>query len=199
MLCGRGEWLFERDGGRRALAQMRGDVILSPKAAQRWAYVLEARTAWLGERGIPYVFAVAPAKHVVLPDQLPAGVAVVPRRPVVQIVFWLDKHESQVEVVYPLEELQAETELQTFSTHDCCWNSNGAFVGYERVLDALPDELPVRRLAREASACDWRPAHGDLGHRLKPPAQRHVLLGRPHPRSAAWCRTTGWGARAGCW
>ena len=119
VLCGRGEWLFERDGGRRALAQMRGDVILSPKAAQRWAYVLEARTAWLGERGIPYVFAVAPAKHVVLPDQLPAGVAVVPRRPVVQIVFWLDKHESQVEVVYPLEELQAATELQTFSTHDC--------------------------------------------------------------------------------
>ena len=98
VLCGRGEWLFERDGGRHVLAQMRGDVILSPKAAQRWAYLLEARTAWLATRGITYVFAVAPAKHVVLPDQLPAGVAVVSRRPVVQIVFWLDKNESPVEV-----------------------------------------------------------------------------------------------------
>ena len=109
------------------------------------------------------MFAVAPAKHVVLPDQLPAGVAVVSRRPVVQIVFWLDKNESPVEVVYPLEELQAETERHTFSTHDSSWNANGAFIGYERVLDALPAELPVRRLAREAVDSGWRPTGGRPG------------------------------------
>lgn len=162
VLCGRGEWLFERDGGRRVLAQMRGDLILSPKAAQRWANLLEARTAWLGEHGIPYVFAVAPAKHVVLPDYLPAGVAVGPRRPIVQIVFWLEKNESPVAVVYPLEELQAETERDTFDAHHSCWNANGAFIGYERVLGALPAELPVRRLARDAVGSDWRPRGADL-------------------------------------
>ena len=184
VLCGRGEWLFERDGGRRVLAQMRGDVILSPKAAQRWAYLVEARTAWLGERGIPYLFAVAPSKYAVLPEQLPEGVAVVPRRPVVQIGFWLEKNESAVEIVYPLEELQAESERPTFSTHDSRWNAVGAFIAYERLLDALPPEVPARRLAREAVAFERHAAHGDLGDRLKAPVQRDVLTGGPHPRTA---------------
>jgi alginate O-acetyltransferase complex protein AlgJ len=185
VLFGRGEWLFERDGGRRVLAQMRGDVILSPKAAQRWAYLLEARTAWLAERGIPYVFAVAPSKYVVLPEQLPEGVAVMPRRPVVQIVFWLEKTESEAEVVYPLEELQAETaERPTFSTHDSRWNANGAFVAYHRVLDALPRDVPVRRLARELVRFEWHTADGDLGDRLQPPAKRDALIGRPNRPAA---------------
>jgi hypothetical protein len=178
VLCGRGEWLFERDGGRRVLAQMRGDVILSPKAAQRWSYLLEARAAWLGARGIPYVFAVAPSKYAVLPGHLPEGVAVVPRRPVVQIVFWLDKNESPVELVYPLEELQAESQWPTFSPHDSRWNAHGAFIAYERVLDALPAEMPVRRLARESVAFQWRTADGDLG------AQRLALVGMPDPQAA---------------
>ncbi len=185
VLVGEGEWLFERDGGRRVLAQMRGDLLLSRKAALRWVFVLEARTAWLGDHGIPYVFGVAPCKYVALAENMPRGVVVSPRRPIAQLLHRIAEDESFAEIVYPLEELRAEpADRAAFSTHDSCWNANGAFVGYRSLLAAIPASLDVRRLAREEIGFDRRPAHGDLGHRLDPPQKRDVLLGRPHPRAA---------------
>ena len=109
VLIGEDGWLFERDGGRRVLAQMRGDLMLARKAALRWLFVLESRTAWLGDRGIPYVFGVAPCKSVVLAEHLPRGVVVSPRRPIVQLLHRIAEDESPAEIVYPLEELIAES------------------------------------------------------------------------------------------
>ena len=185
VLLGEGGWLFERDAGRRVLAQMRGDLMLARKAALRWVFVLESRTGWLGERGIAYVFGVAPCKSVVLAEHLPLGVVVSPRRPVVQLQTRIAEDESFAELVYPLDELLAEpVERPTFSTHDSRWNANGAFVGYRRLLDAIPPSSEVRCLGREEIGFDLREAAGDLGHRLSPPEQRIALVGRPHPRSA---------------
>ena len=145
VLIGENGWLFERDGGRRVLAQMRGDLVLARKAALRWLFVLESRAAWLGDRGIPYVFGVAPCKSVVLAEHMPRGVVVSPRRPIAQLLHRIAEDESPAEIVYPLEELIAESpDRATFSTHDSRWNANGAFVGYRRLLAAIP---PVRRRA----------------------------------------------------
>jgi hypothetical protein len=182
VLLGEGDWLFERDAGRRVLAQMRGDLMLARKAALRWVFVLESRIAWLGERGIAYVFGVAPCKAAVLADNLPLGVVLSPRRPIVQLLHRITEDESFAEVVYPLNELVAESPARTtFSTHDSRWNANGAFVGYRALMDAIPPALDVRRLEREDIGFDLRPAHGDLGQSEK----RTALIGRPHPRTAS--------------
>ena len=185
VLPGKGDWLFERDGGRRVLAQMRGDLLLARKAALRWVFVLESRKAWLGDRGIPYVFGVAPCKSAVLAEHMPQGVVVFPRRPIAQLLHRIAEDGSFAEVVYPLDELRAETAHRvTFSTHDSRWNANGAFVGYRRLLDRIPRSLDVRRLARGDVRFDTRPAQGDLGHRLAPPGMRSSVIGMPHPRAA---------------
>ena len=185
LLQGRAEWLFERDGGRRVLAQMRGDLMLSRKAALRWLFVLESRIAWLGERGIPYVFGVAPCKTAVLAEHLPLGVVLFPRRPVNQLQHRIAEDESFAEVVYPVDELRAESAARpTFSAHDSRWNSNGAFVGYRRLLASIPPSIDVRRLARGDIGFGQRPAHGDLGHKLDAAQKRPALVGAPHPRAA---------------
>ena len=165
---------------------MRGDLVLARKAALRWVFVLESRAAWLGDRGIPYVFGVAPCKSV--------GAGGVPaprhrRRPRGGRSFSccrrIAEDESPAEIVYPLEELSpSPRDRAIFSTHDSRWNANGAFVGYRRLLAAIPPSVDVRRLEREDIGFAVRPAHGDLGDRLTPPQQRDALLGRPHPRSA---------------
>jgi hypothetical protein len=185
VLIGKDDWLFERDGGRRVLAQMRGDLILARKAALRWIFVLESRTAWLGDRDIPYVFSVAACKSVVLAQHLPHGVVVSPRRPVVQLLHRIAEDESFAEVVYLLDGLRAEAaQRPVFSPHDSRWNANGAFVGYRRLLDGIPESLEVRRLDRDDIDFDMRPAQGDLGHRLDPPRLRDALIGRPHQPAA---------------
>jgi hypothetical protein len=181
VLPGNGQWLFELDAGRRSLAQMRGDLLLARKAALRWLFVLECRVAWLGDRGIPYVFGVAPCKTAVLAEELPRGVVVFPRRPVGQLRHRIAEDESFAEVVYPLEDLRAEpAERPTFSTHDSRWNANGAFVGYRCLLDAIPRAVRVHRLARGDIAFDQRPEHGDLGSA----GRRLAVTGPPHPRTA---------------
>ena len=94
VLAGQGGWLFERDGGRKVLAQMRGDMILAPKAALRWQFVLESRIAWLKRRDAAYVFAIAPDACAVMMDELPDAVAVSPRRPAIQLLRQLKRGES---------------------------------------------------------------------------------------------------------
>jgi hypothetical protein len=44
VLVGKGDWLFERDGGRRVLAQMRGDLLLALKAARTLSPAVVAGT-----------------------------------------------------------------------------------------------------------------------------------------------------------
>ena len=156
VLEGRDGWLFEVDNGRRVLAQMRGDLMLARKAALRWLFVLESRIAWLGDRGIPYVFGVAPCKTAVLAEHLPLGVVVSPRRPIGQLFNRIAQDGSFAQIVYPLDELRAEVEAQrpTFSRQESRWNANGAFVAYRRLLAAIPRSLQVRRLARGDIAFD---------------------------------------------
>ena len=185
VLRGQGEWLFERDGGRRLLAQMRGDLILSVKAVRRWLFVLESRLAWLRSRDCAYVFAVAPSEYVVLPEKLPDGVAVATRRPVTQLRHWLVQSESPVPIVYPLEELQAESaERMVWTSHDSRWNGHGAFIGYRSVLAAIPEDIEVRRVDPEDVAYAWREAVSDLSHRVDPAYKYNTLVGRPFPRAA---------------
>lgn len=185
VLRGQGEWLLLRDGGRRVLAQMRGDLILSPKAAQRWQFVLESRHAWLGDRGIEYVFAVAPSEYAVLPEKLPDSVAVAPRRPVNQILHWLVSTESFASVVYPLEELREDAKHRmVWTSHDSRWNAHGAFIGYLSLMAAIPPSVAVRPLQAEDVAYAWREAPSDLSYRIDPSDKYNTLVGKPNPRSA---------------
>jgi hypothetical protein len=182
---GQGEWLFERDGGRRHMLQMRGDLILAPKAVARWQFVLESRRAWLGDRETAYVFGVAPSPYVVMSEKLPTGITLSGLRPVTQVMELLAQNDSQAPLVYPLDVLTEEKRnRQIFSSHDTRWNANGAFVAYLRLLDEIPPDVPVRALRRKDIGFVWLPTCGDLGHRRDPAERRRAMIGRPCPRAA---------------
>jgi hypothetical protein len=98
-----------------------------------------------------------------------------------QLAHRIAEDQSFAEVVYPLDDLRAEPpQRPTFSTHDSRWNANGAFVGYRRLLDAIPRTVPVHRLARGDIAFGERLACGDLG----PPERRGTVVGVPDPATA---------------
>jgi hypothetical protein len=145
-LHGRDGWLFERAGAHRVSAQMRGDLLLSRKAALRWVFVLEARAAWLADRGAAYVFGVAPCKWAVMAEHLPRGVVVAPQRPIAQLQRWIAEDESFAPLVYPLEELRAAA--ATFDPQGRGWNAHGAFVAYRALLAQVPPAAEMRRVER---------------------------------------------------
>ncbi len=185
VLRGQGDWLFERDGGRRLLAQMRGDLILTRKAARRWLFVLESRQAWLRDRGCAYVFAVAPSAYAALPEKLPDGVALAAQRPITRITKWLEQTRSTARVVYPLEQLRAAApERMIWDGHDSRWNAHGAFIGYRSLLEAIPAEVEVRPVGPADVVYAWREAPSDLGHRVDPARKYPTLIGWPAQRAA---------------
>src|SRR4051794_18640818 len=95
---GRDGWLFLDRDSNRLLYQHTGRLRLSEEQLQGWQQVLESRRAWLAERGIPYLFMVAPNAHVVYEDKLPEGVVTSPERPVMQLIEHLDAAASEARV-----------------------------------------------------------------------------------------------------
>lgn len=63
-------WLFTtRDN---AVGVYRGADPLSQRELELWTAILEDRRAWCAERGIAYVFAIAPNKETIYPERWPA-------------------------------------------------------------------------------------------------------------------------------
>ena len=68
---GRDQWVFYADN--QTLEQVRGALPFEEDELEAWVAMLEERRRWLAERGVDYVFAIAPAKAQIYPEYLPAG------------------------------------------------------------------------------------------------------------------------------
>jgi hypothetical protein len=83
---GKDGWLFLDNDSNQFMRQHTGELGFSDDELWQWQRLLENRVAWLGTRGIPYHFLVAPNPHSVFPDKLPAGVEPKAERPVLQLI-----------------------------------------------------------------------------------------------------------------
>ncbi len=70
VIVGRDGWLYFAGNG--TADDILGRAPLSRADLQQWADVLSGRQAWLRERGIRYLFVVAPNKSTIYPEHLPA-------------------------------------------------------------------------------------------------------------------------------
>ena len=65
VMIGRDGWLFVTGG--HMIDDWRGARPLTPRELQEWQTLLEKRRDWLAQRGIKYLFVVAPSKETVYP------------------------------------------------------------------------------------------------------------------------------------
>lgn len=149
-------WLYyTRDG---IFADRRGEERLGEAELERWREVLEGRRAWLQQRGVPYVFAVAPNKVTIYPQHLPARHRARPDVPtrMDQIVAHLAAR-SQFRVVdgRPLLREAARSE-QVYHRTDSHWNDAGAYVMYRAIVQAWGQQ-GLTLTAFDRSALETRP------------------------------------------
>lgn len=128
VLLGRDGWWFYTDD------DAMGDIVSArpmPEASvERWTATLEANRAWLAGRGIPYVFVLAPDKHVIYPEYLPATVRGLTPSRIGQIAEAL-RARTRVQVIDlrgPLLERKAVERV--FHRTDTHWNNRGAVTAY---------------------------------------------------------------------
>lgn len=143
IVLGPDRWMFTtRD---RAVDVFRGADPFTERELDLWTRILEDRRQWCAERGIAYVFAIAPNKESIYPDRFPARfdkigpsrreqlVAHVAARsdfPLADLTGALRRARDEQEphdVFYPL------------GTH---WNDRGAVHAYRALLERVAEHVP---------------------------------------------------------
>lgn len=134
---GRESWLYLTDAS--ATADYLGKIRLSERAKQKWEAALEERRAWLAERGIPYLFVIAPSKQWIYPEYLPAylGKPTGPSR-VDQFLDYARRKGIRTPILDLRPVLLANKGLgQLYARGDSHWNLLGGSVGYRAIIEAL--------------------------------------------------------------
>lgn len=144
---------------------------------ERWRRILESRRDWLKERGIPYIFLIAPDKQSIYPEMLPR---VLRRRArhsskLDQLCNYL-KENSDVEVLDLREPLRlAKTQRRVFFISDSHWNDHGAYVAYCVLICELAKHWPALQPAPRTEFMETtvRLPGGDLAKML---GLRHLYV-----------------------
>jgi alginate O-acetyltransferase complex protein AlgJ len=154
VLWGRDGWLFYADDG--ATEDILAERRLSNAELEVWRKTLVDNRDWLRARGIEYVFALAPDKHVLYPEYLPRGIHPLGRRRMLeQLTAYLREHTDLaiVDLETPLR--LAKARERVFDRTDTHWNPRGAYVGYRAILEAVAARVPGVELPWNPT--DFRP------------------------------------------
>lgn len=169
VLVGKDGWLFYTDAkDGNSLEDYRRTDPLTPEELHRWRMALEAKYFWLKEKGIPYLFIIAPDKHSIYPEYYPSRVRIPGSRSRLdQLMEAMDG--SPVPVIDLREPLRGAKNLgRLYHKTDSHWNDLGAAVAHNTVVAHLSAEVPdlfPRRYGPEDFS--WRPARGgDLARML---------------------------------
>ena len=106
-----------------------------------WRDAVGRAGAWLRARGVAYVFAVAPDKHTIYGEYMPAAIVKVGEvSRTDQLYTGLQDLGVAIDVRPSLFEAKARERIyQKTDTH---WNDRGAFIAYQRIVNAVRVRVP---------------------------------------------------------
>lgn len=134
-------WLFYSDDA--SMVSLRNSKPLTNAELAQWATVLTARNAMLAQQDIKYLVVIAPDKHTIYPEYVPAAYSKMhekSRRE--QLVEYL-KANSNVTVLDLTDALrQAKPAGLLYLQTDTHWNSKGGFYAYQAIGQQLHHWFP---------------------------------------------------------
>ncbi len=141
---GRDGWLFYAGEGvidyhRARYPFTRGELV-------EWQRALEGRREWLAARGIRYLVVVAPNKHSIYPEYLPAWVnRVGDATRLDQLLEHMSGHSDVAILDLRPPVLAAKGDRFLYHRTDTHWNDRGAFVAYRAIMRRLAGWFPQAR------------------------------------------------------
>ncbi len=144
IVVGPEQWMFTtRD---RAVQVRRGADPFSARELELWADVLADRRRWCEERGVRYVFAIAPNKETIYPDRWPARLDIVGPTRREQLVEHVRERADVplVDLTPALEQARADfaREGEVYFRLGTHWNDRGALYAYRALLEHAARESP---------------------------------------------------------
>jgi alginate O-acetyltransferase complex protein AlgJ len=141
VVAGRDGWLFY--GGDSGMDDYTRQKPFSPAQLAEWRDSIVRSHEWLRARGIAYVFAIAPDKHVIYPEQLPATIHPLPAETRMDQLFQALRGTGVVAVDFRPALLAAKARERVFDVTDSHWNRRGAFVAYQQIVEAIRAQAPA--------------------------------------------------------
>ena len=102
--------------------------------------MLRARD-WLRARGIAYVFTIAPDKHAIYPEEMPAD-ARAPRRRLAHRPAVHRRCRTPGSRSTAAGAVEAKARERIYQQTDTHWNDRGALVAYQQIIDAVRARVP---------------------------------------------------------
>ena len=138
---GRDGWLFYADDG--GIEDYTNQQPFSPAEIEGWRETLVRAHGWLRARGIAYVFTIAPDKHVIYPEKLPASihrVSTSSRTDQLEAMLAADTDVPTVDARPAL--LAGKARERLYQQTDTHWNDRGALLAYQRIIEAARRQVP---------------------------------------------------------
>jgi hypothetical protein len=187
VVLGRAGWLYYAGAG--SFADFQGRRPFAAEELERWRRALERRRDRLAEKGIAYLFVVAPNKQTIYPEHLPDALNRPGRTRLDQLADHLRAHSDVPFLDLRPALRRAKQREPVYRPGDSHWSDLGAHVAYERILEALADRRPeLRPWPRERFTATPAATDSDLGLMLglpSPPPERTWELAPRAPRRAA--------------
>ena len=132
VLIGRDGWWYYADDG--AMEDIVSASPLGARDLEIWRRTLYHNREWLAARGIPYLFVLAPDKHLVYPEFLPATVRPLGGARTDQLTEYV-RARSQVDVLDLRPVLvDAKRAGRVYHRTDTHWNKRGSLVAYLEIV-----------------------------------------------------------------
>ena len=136
---GRDGWLFYADDA--GMADYTREDPLSPEQVGEWRDTIVHSRDWLKAQGIAYVFAIAPDKHVLYPEQLPDTIRPLGHPYRMEQVFQGLAGSGVAAVDFRPGLFAAKARERIFEKTDTHWNERGAFVAYQQLVNAIREQV----------------------------------------------------------
>jgi alginate O-acetyltransferase complex protein AlgJ len=134
-------WFFYADDGAME------DYALAPPFTtaelETWRRTLQDTHDWLRARGIAYLFVMAPDKHQMYPEQMPATIRRASHSRMDQLAAYLSEHSTVSVLDLRAALRQGKSNERIYHRTDTHWNDRGAYIAYAQIVGALSNSLPV--------------------------------------------------------
>jgi alginate O-acetyltransferase complex protein AlgJ len=185
VILGKDGWLFYADEfspeGRRSVS------LFTPRELEHWRLSLEARRDWLAQRGIRYLFTIAPHKQTIYPEYLPDTLTQAAKESrLKQLTAYLKEHSNLEFLDLRPALYEAKARHILFPKTDSHWNFYAGFVAYQAIIRELAKSFPGLRPVAESDleVTTMKAAAGDLALFLglaNPPTEQRPLIGLRKP------------------
>lgn len=153
---GREGWWYYADDG--SIDDITRATRFTSEELEAWRTTLQRTYDWLRQRGIAYVFVLAPDKPTIYPEFLPASLRVDPARDsrADQLVQMLQARTTVPVVDLRAPLLAAKAEARIYHRTDTHWNDRGAVVAYRQIIAAVRTQ--TARVPAAFASDRFRPA-----------------------------------------